>query len=154
MAGHACIPLLQSSHSSVWRKAAFHMLVKMAGNLGRRCLLAFLRPLSRNNGRESVVHPCFPSSCSIKFDSSSTRSCKLGILSPKTFAVGMYVGSSLVRNCEAENIKLSCADLKSLSSRKCRIKIRCGTHTETFRYHESFQLNLYFFPRERDLFRD
>lgn len=45
----------------------------------------------------------------------------------------LFLGSSLVRNCEAENIKLSCADLKSLSSRKCRmsvrIKIRCGTHT-------------------------
>lgn len=46
--------LPQSSHSSVWRKAAFHMLVKMAGNLGV-CSSAFLRPLSQKRQTSPTI---------------------------------------------------------------------------------------------------
>lgn len=45
---------------------------------------------SRNNARESVVHSCFPSPCSIKFNPSSICSYKLGILSSKTYTVCTY----------------------------------------------------------------
>lgn len=88
--------LLQSSHSSVWRKAAFHMLVKMAGNLGV-CSSAFLRPLSQKRQTSPRATICRSlhvfSSCSIQFNSICVCAYKLGIFSSTicTFCLSTFL---------------------------------------------------------------